>query len=325
MAALGTDFTIACPAFPENGRTVFKGHLFVGDQLLSDSGMRNHPLTPMRDANLVRVLQPQTRQRVGLLRHDSVGAGADAARTRIVQLRADGVAIAVADAVDNGDLLTLGEACADLPLLTAGSGVALGLPPAYARRGWFSPDDHAATLDALTGPAAVVSGSCSEATNGQVARWLAAGHTALQVDPLALHQGTQTADAVLAQARAALASGPVLVYATAAPESVKAVQAALGVQAAGELVEHALAHIARGLVAGGVRRLVVAGGETSGAVVLALGVAQLRIGAAICPGVPWTQAALPGSGEPLLLALKSGNFGGPDFFVQALQQAGVAL
>ncbi|WP_342128691.1 3-oxo-tetronate kinase [Hydrogenophaga sp. OTU3427] len=325
MAALGTDFTIACPAFPENGRTVFKGHLFVGDQLLSDSGMRNHPLTPMRDANLVRVLQPQTRQRVGLLRHDSVGAGADAARTRIVQLRADGVAIAVADAVDNGDLLTLGEACADLPLLTAGSGVALGLPPAYARRGWFSPDDHAATLDDLTGPAAVVSGSCSEATNGQVARWLAAGHTALQVDPLALHQGTQTADAVLAQARAALASVPVLVYATAAPESVKAVQAALGVQAAGELVEHALAHIARGLVAGGVRRLVVAGGETSGAVVLALGVAQLRIGAAICPGVPWTQAALPGSGEPLLLALKSGNFGGPDFFVQALQQAGVAL
>ena len=320
MAALGTDFTIACPAFPENGRTIFRGHLFVGDQLLSDSGMRHHPLTPMTDANLVRVLQAQTAQKVGLLRYDQL-ANAASARERIAALRAEGVRIAVADAINNTDLLTLAEACADLPLLTAGSGVALGLPPAYAQRGWFAPSEHAATLDTVSGPAAIVSGSCSEATNGQVARWKAAGRTALHIDPLALHQGTQTADGVLAQAEAALPQGPVLVYATAAPDSVKAVQAALGVQAAGELVEHALAHIARGLVAAGVRRLVVAGGETSGAVVLALQVAQLRIGAPICPGVPWTQAALPGSGEPLLLALKSGNFGGPDFFLDTTQTA----
>lgn len=324
MTALGTDFSIACPAFPENGRTVFRGHLFVGDQLLSDSGMRNHPLTPMTDANLVRVLQTQTAQKVGLLRHDHLGNPASA-HERITALRADGVRIAVADAVNNSDLLTLGEACADLALLTAGSGVALGLPPAYERRGWFTPSDSAAALDSVNGPAAVLSGSCSEATNGQVAVWRAAGRTALHIDPLALHQGAQTAAGLLALARAALAQGPVLVYATAAPENVKAVQAALGVQAAGELVEHALAHIAQGLVAAGVRRLVVAGGETSGAVVQALQVAQLRIGAPICPGVPWTQAALPGSGEPMLLALKSGNFGGPDFFAQALQQAGVAL
>ena len=325
MTALGTDFTIACPAFPENGRTVFRGHLFVGDQLLSESGMRNHPLTPMTDANLVRVLQAQTAQKVGLLRYDALIGPQHVARERIAALRAEGVRIAVADAVNNTDLLTLADACAELPLLTAGSGVALGLPPAYAQRGWFAPSDTAATLDAVTGAAAVVSGSCSEATNGQVARWLGAGRSALHIDPLALHQGTQTAAGVLAQAQAALTHGPVLVYATAAPDSVKAVQAALGVLAAGELVEHALAHIAQGLVAGGVRRLVVAGGETSGAVVQALRVAQLRIGAPICPGVPWTQAALPGSGEPILLALKSGNFGGPDFFAQALQQAGVAL
>jgi len=325
MTALGTDFTIACPAFPENGRTVFRGHLFVGDQLLSDSGMRNHPLTPMTDANLVRVLQAQTAQKVGLLRYDALNGPLHVARERIAALRAEGVRIAVADAVNNTDLLALADACAELPLLTAGSGVALGLPPAYAQRGWFTPSDNAATLDAVAGPAAVVSGSCSEATNGQVARWKAAGRTALHIDPLALHLGTQTAQGVLAQAQAALAQGPVLVYATAAPDSVKAVQAALGVQAAGELVEHALAQIAQGMVAGGVRRLVVAGGETSGAVVQALGVAQLRIGAPICPGVPWTQAALPGHGEPMLLALKSGNFGGPDFFTQALQQAGVAL
>lgn len=324
MAALGADFTIACPAFPENGRTVFRGHLFVGDQLLSDSGMRHHPLTPMTDANLVRVLQAQTAQKVGLLRHDHLGNAATAGE-RITALRADGVRIAVADAIGNADLLTLADACAELPLLTAGSGVALGLPPAYAQRGWFTPIDSAATLDRVSGPAAVLSGSCSEATNGQVAVWRAAGRKALHIDPLDLHQGNQTAQALLTQAQAALAQGPVLVYATAAPASVKAVQAALGVQAAGELVEHALAHIAQGLVAGGVRRLVVAGGETSGAVVQALQVAQLRIGAPICPGVPWTQAALPGSGEPMLLALKSGNFGGPDFFAQALQLAGVDL
>lgn len=325
MAALGTDFTIACPAFPENGRTVFRGHLFVGDALLSDSGMRHHPLTPMTDANLVRVLQAQTAHAVGLLRHDALDGGVPAVRERITQLRAEGVKIAVADAVSNAHLLTLADACADLPLLTAGSGVALGLPPAYAQRGWFTPNANAATLERLNGPSAVVSGSCSEATNAQVAQWQTAGRTALLIDPLALHEGRQTASAVLAQATAALARGPVLVYATAAPESVRAVQAALGVQAAGALVEHALAHIAHGLVACGVRRLVVAGGETSGAVVQALGVQQLRIGAPICPGVPWTQAHLPGQGGTVQLALKSGNFGGVDFFAQALRQAGVDL
>jgi len=325
MAALGTDFSIACPAFPENGRTVFRGHLFVGDVLLSDSGMRNHPLTPMMDANLVRVLQAQTPQTVGLLRHDVLDGGAPATQERIELLRAEGVKIAVADAVSNAHLLTLAEACAELPLLTAGSGVALGLPPAYARRGWFAPNANAADLDQLQGPAAVVSGSCSEATNAQVAQWMGAGRKALQIDPLALHEGRQTAATVLAQAVEALPQGPVLVYATATPESVRAVQQALGVQAAGELVEHMLAHIAKGLVQAGVRRLVVAGGETSGAVVQALGVQQLRIGAAICPGVPWTQALLPGKGESVQLALKSGNFGGVNFFAQALQQAGVAL
>ncbi len=325
MAALGTDFTIACPAFPENGRTVFRGHLFVGDVLLSDSGMRHHPLTPMTDANLVRVLQAQTLHPVGLLRHDVLDGGAPAVRERIAQLRADGVKIAVADAVNNAHLLTLADACAELPLLTAGSGVALGLPPAYAQRGWFTPRANAADLGALSGPAAVVSGSCSEATNAQVAQWVAAGRTALQIDPLALHEGRQTVASVLAQATQALEHGPVLIYATAAPESVRAVQQALGVQAAGERVEHALAHIAQGLVRAGVRRLVVAGGETSGAVVQALGVQQLRIGGAIYPGVPWTQSTLPDSGEPVQLALKSGNFGGVDFFAQALRLSGVAL
>ena len=322
MAALGADFTIACPAFPENGRTVFRGHLFVGDQLLSDSGMRNHPLTPMTDANLVRVLQSQTAQRVGLLRYDGLQQNAAAA---LAELRAAGVRIAVVDALNNNDLLTLAEVCAELPLITAGSGVALGLPPAYERRGWFKPSESAAQLATVSGPVAVVSGSCSEATNAQVARWIADGRIAIPLDPLALHTGAQTVESLLAEALPALASGPVLLYATAAPDRVKAVQAELGVEAAGALVEHNLAGVAQGLVQAGVRRLVVAGGETSGAVVQALAVQQLRIGAPICPGVPWTQAALPGSDEPMLLALKSGNFGGVDFFAEALRQAGAAL
>lgn len=322
MLALGADFTIACPAFPENGRTVFRGHLFVGDQLLSDSGMRYHPLTPMTDANLVKVLQPQTLQAVGLLRYDGLQKDAAAA---VAQLRAEGVRIAVADALNNQDLLTLAEVCAELPLITAGSGVALGLPPAYQRRGWFQPSEMAAQLATLQGPVAVVSGSCSEATNAQVTRWIADGRTAIALDPLALHTGAQTVEGLLAEALPALAKGPVLLYATAAPDRVKTVQAALGVEAAGALVELTLATLAQGLIEAGVRRLVVAGGETSGAVVQALAVQRLRIGAPICPGVPWTQAVLPGSGESLLLALKSGNFGGIDFFAEALHQAGAAL
>ncbi len=322
MDALGAAFTIACPAFPENGRTVFHGHLFVGDELLSDSGMRHHPLTPMTDANLVRVLQAQSARRVGLIRCDTITQGTDAVRARIATLQREGTCIAVADATSNDDLRTLAAACAELPLLTAGSGLALGLPAVYAARGWLVPDARAATLDNTTGRAAVLSGSCSMATNAQVQRWRNAGRPAFAIDPRALARGEPVAEQALAWAQAQREQ-PVLVYATAAPQELQAVQSELGAQRAGALVEACLAQIARGLVDAGVRRLVVAGGETSGAVVQALGVTQLRIGAAICPGVPWTQAegALfnPPLDAPLHLALKSGNFGGPDLFDEALR------
>jgi len=314
MAALGADFAIACPAFPENGRSVYRGHLFVGDLLLSDSGMRNHPLTPMTDANLVRWLQAQTTLRVGLLRHDAVAAGTDAVAARIAGLRADGVRIAVADAIDNADLRTLGAACADLPLVVAGSGLALGLPVPYAARGWVRPDAQAAALPAVGGHAAVLSGSCSTATNAQVQHWLQAGQPAFRIDALRLAEGAPLAAQALAWADSRLAQGPVLVYATAAADDVKAVQQQLGAERAGSLIEACLAEIATGLLDRGVRRLVVAGGETSGAVVQALQVQRLRVGATIDPGVPWTQA----EGRPLLLALKSGNFGSVDFFAKAL-------
>jgi len=316
LDALGSDFTIACPAFPENGRTVYRGHLFVGDQLLSDSGMGQHPLTPMTDANLVRVLQAQSRGRVGLLRHDTVAQGVDAVRAGCAQLRAAGVRLAVADAIGNADLRTLAAACAELPLVTAGSGLALGLPAVYEARGWIRPDAQAAALPAVGGAAAVLAGSCSLATRAQVEHWVAAGRPALRVDARELAQGRPVAAAALAWAGERLAAGPVLVHALTTPDELQAVQAGLGAERAGALVEQCLATIAQGLVEAGVRRLVVAGGETSGAVVQALGVRQLRIGAPIDPGVPWTQA----EGRPLLLALKSGNFGSADFFGKALAQ-----
>jgi uncharacterized protein YgbK (DUF1537 family) len=318
MDVLDSDFTIACPAFPENGRTIFRGHLFVGDQLLSDSGMRDHPLTPMTDANLVRVLQAQCKRRVGLLRHDTVSAGVPAVRAHIEALRAQGVALAIADAIDNDHLRVLAEACADLPLLTAGSGLALGLPALYAARGWLTLDEQAARLDAVGGAAAVLSGSCSTATQAQVERWQAAHRPVWMIDPRALARGEPVVQQALQWVAAQLDRGPVLLSATAAPAALREVQAELGATRAGALVEHALASLATGLVAAGVRRLVVAGGETSGAVVQALGVRTLRIGPAICPGVPWTLA----QDQPLKLALKSGNFGGPDFFAEALAHEG---
>lgn len=315
LAELGSDFTIACPAFPENGRTVFRGHLFVGDRLLSESGMQDHPLTPMTDANLVRVLQAQCQGRVGLASYEVVARGADALREHLQALREGGHRFAVVDAIDDAALRTMAEACAGMPLITAGSGVALGLPAVYAREGWLQPDAEAATLPALGGRAAVLSGSCSLATNAQVEHWLQQGRPAFRVDARVLADGADQAHEALRWA-ASQGEAPVLVYATAAPQAVRAIQAELGAQRAGELVEHCLARVAAGLVEAGVRRLVVAGGETSGAVVQALGVQQLRIGAAIDPGVPWTQA----QGRPLLLALKSGNFGTVDFFSKALDR-----
>jgi uncharacterized protein YgbK (DUF1537 family) len=313
-ASTGGDFAIACPAFPENGRTVYRGHLFVGDALLSESGMENHPLTPMRDPNLVRVLQRQSKSKVGLIASATVAAGADAVRDAIARLRADGVHLAIADALTDADLRTLGEACAELPLVTGGSGVAIGLPENFRRAGLIEPNEKAADLPAVAGAALVLAGSASKATNAQVAEWIAK-RPAYRVDPRALARGEAVVEAALAFIDTH-AEEPVLIYATAAPDEVVSVQRELGVAAAGKLVEDALAAIAREAKARGVRKFVVAGGETSGAVVQALGVDRLLIGPPIDPGVPVTVAL----GEtPLALALKSGNFGAGDFFAKALR------
>ncbi|MDP9584301.1 UNVERIFIED_ORG: uncharacterized protein YgbK (DUF1537 family) [Burkholderia contaminans] len=314
LDAAGGGFAIACPAFPENGRTIFRGHLFVGDVPLNESGMEHHPLTPMKDANLVRVLQRQTTSKVGLIRYDTIAQGAAAVRVRTDALRADGMRFAIADALSDHDLHVLGEACANLPLVTGGSGVALGLPENFRRAGLLPARDNAASLPRIDGLSAVLAGSASKATNAQVAAWRES-RPSFRIDPLAASRGEPVVDDALAFARSHLPQ-PVLIYATTSPDEVKAVQQALGVEAAGHLVESTLAAIARGLRELGVRKFVVAGGETSGAVVQALDVKSLQIGAQIDPGVPATATI---DAQPLGLALKSGNFGTVDFFDKALR------
>ncbi len=320
MDALNCTFTIATPAFPDNQRTVFKGHLFVGDVLLSDSGMKNHPLTPMNDANLVQVLQAQCQRKVGLIDYRTVALGATAVTARMAELQTQGVSIAVVDALSNDDLLRMGPALKPLRLLTAGSGVAIGLPANWG----IAPSAASAQLPPAVGLKAIVSGSCSLATQGQVAHFLQQHPTqAWQLDPLGwdTHASVESVAApVLQWAAKHLPVGPVLVYSTADAQQVQAVQSQLGQQAAGERMEQVLAHIAQGLVAMGVGQLVVAGGETSGACVQALQVSQMHIGAQIDPGVPWCHAHSPSAAASgLHLSLKSGNFGTPDFFSKAFQ------
>jgi 3-dehydrotetronate 4-kinase len=316
MAALGADFTLFCPAFPEAGRTIYRGYLFVGDVLLSESGMRDHPLTPMRDPSLVRVLQRQSRGRVGLVPQAVVGRGAESIREAFATLRQEGFAHAIVDAIADRDLEAIGEAAADFSLITGGSGIALGLPENFRRRGLLGDGCAAAALPAISGAAAVLSGSCSTATLAQVA-YMEKRAPAFAIDPTTA-AADDLARQALAWAKPLLGERPILIASTAPPDKVAEVQRRLGRERAGAIVEATMATIARGLVDAGVRRLAVAGGETAGAVVQALGITGLRIGRQIDPGVPWTMS-LPGRpGEPALaLALKSGNFGASDFFLRA--------
>jgi len=314
--APGDPPTPATPAYPRNGRTVYLGHLFVGEVLLSDSGMRNHPLTPMTDANLVRVLAAQTRGKVGLVAATDIERGIDAVRRRLAALAAAGCRHAILDATRDDHLVVAGAACLALPLATGGAGLALGLARALAPRA--QPGGGAWSLPQPRGPVAWLSGSCSETTRAQIAA-VRDTVTAIRLDPLALAGDPDLVVSIAGRAIAALGEQPILVYATVEPEAVANAQQVLGVERAATLIEDAFRRVAGALAEAGVRAFVVAGGETSGAVVEALGVRALAIGPEIDPGVPWTLAV---GGEPYRLALKSGNFGGRDFFVTATAMLG---
>jgi len=311
LDALKAKQAIYCPAFPVNGRTIFFGHLFVGDVLLSDSHMKHHPLTPMTDASLVRVLARQTPHKVGLVALKQVQSGSAILREALDRLAAEDVRHVVVDAVADTDLGIIGEAIGDDTLVTGGSGVALGLPAAYRRRGLMAHRSGADALPKIEGAAAVLAGSCSAATLGQI-KAFKGPHLALDTD--AICRGDDVSGKALDWAKGKLGSGPILLSASDTPDAVKALQAKYGIEKSSQAIEKTMATLARGLVEAGVGRLVVAGGETSGAVVSALDVTALRIGPEIDPGVPWTASV---GTRPILLALKSGNFGAPDFFTKA--------
>ena len=313
---LGSDFTIACPAFPENGRTIYMGHLFVGLVLHSDSSMRDHPLTPMHDSNLVNVLARQTPHKTGLVAHPVVKQGVQAIASAFADLQSHGVRHAIVDAIEDIDLHHLGEAAANLVLITGGSGAAIGLPENFRKLGLLPMRDNPKPLASVGGGGVVLSGSCSAATLAQVAA-MSAKYPARAIDigDLAANEEQLVAETV-AWALSQLKSKPVLIYASAPPDKVSEIQSRYGREQAGAMIESAIAAIAKSLARSGVRRFVVAGGETSGAVVSALGIKVLEIGAQISPGVPATLSY----GEPrYALALKSGNFGGSEFFAEALE------
>ncbi len=301
MRATGAKMTVATPAFPANRRTVYQGHLFVGNQLLSESPMKDHPLTPMRDSDLVAALSRQTRRRVGLVSYDAVNAGSAAIGQALDGARGKGTEIVIVDGVSDRHLIDLGSAVRDFPLVTGGSGIALGLAP--------EPETslHETLFIPSAGARLILSGSCSERTRAQIAMAIDAGMTAYRIDPASIDT-----DAAVAWATPRLSTAPILIYSSADPVAVAQAKAdAPDVDIAHEL-EQAFAKIGCALVAAGVGALIVAGGETSGAVLQALGVERLSIGPEIAPGVPWTRSL---DHKDLVIAAKSGNFGAHDFFL----------
>jgi 3-dehydrotetronate 4-kinase len=308
MTKMGERRTIACPAMPQNGRTVYQGHLFVGSQLLSDSSMKNHPLTPMRDANLVQILQRQTERHVSLVSYPVVASGGPALESALC----NGEGIAIVDAISEDDLLRLGIASRALKLITGGSGIGLGVAANF-------PTDELTKKRIFVTPApgagVVLAGSCSEATRRQLAEAKAAAYPSLRITPSSIANGTLTVGQAIAFACGVKGDEAPIIYSSAAPEEIAEAQEALGPQVAGAIVEDFLAEVALGLLGQGFTRFIVAGGETSGAVTQALGAATLTIGPEIDPGVPWT--TFRHKGRDIALALKSGNFGADDFLTKA--------
>ena len=311
----GDQIVLVTPAFPETGRTVYQGNLFVGSVPLNESPLKDHPLNPMHDSNLVRVLARQSRTKVGLVDLADIARGPDAVRARLADLAGKGFGAVIADAVFERDLETIGKVALDHRVSVGASGLGLGLARALVASGRVASNAPNALADvAVGGPAACLAGSCSQATLRQIAS-AEAVMPVLHLDPERVVAGSDGARRALAWARERLKDGPVLIASSSTPDQVAALQSRHGRDAAGHAIEQAMADIAEGLVASGVRRLVVAGGETSGAVVDRLGIPGFLVGAEIAAGVPVLRAV--GASE-MLLALKSGNFGGPEFFSDAL-------
>lgn len=311
MEKLGITQTIYCPSFPENGRRVFMGHLFVDDQLLADSPMKDHPLNPMTNSNLQVILSPQVQGKTGLIPHGTVQQGTQAIVDSLAQQQHKHHMIV--DAITTDDLHTIARACHSMPLLTGGSALAMPLPHVYREQGLITDNALQDNPHPTVGQGQLVlSGSCSAMTRKQVAQYSKTAAT-YQLNALTIHkQGIRDAVAWL---HAQNPKAPKMIYATAEPETVHQAQKVLGAKQAGKLIEEALAKLALVALQNGIRQFVVAGGETSGAVTKTLGINHLTIGKEITPGVPWTYCNA--HGNAIALTLKSGNFGKEDFFAKA--------
>jgi uncharacterized protein YgbK (DUF1537 family) len=314
----GDAIVLVTPAFPETGRTVYQGNLFVGSVPLNESPLKDHPLNPMHDSNLVRVLARQSKTKIGLVDLAVITRGPDAVRAHLADLVTKGFGAAIADAVFERDLETIGAVALDHRMSVGASGIGLGLARALVTSGRIKPNAANAVSDKpVRGPAACLAGSCSQATLQQIAQAEQA-MPVLHLDPEQVVAGKAQTQRALDWARERLSKGPILIASSSTPDQVAALQARHGRDVAGHAIEQAMADIAEGLVQSGVRRLVVAGGETSGAVVDRLGIPGFLVGPEIAAGVPVLRAVGTGDGE-MLLALKSGNFGGPEFFSDALK------
>jgi 3-dehydrotetronate 4-kinase len=313
LEELNDDFALVCPAFPANLRTVYMGHLFVGNELLSDTSMKDHPLTPMRDPSVVRMMNGQSRHRTGLVGYDVVSRGVEPIERAIEALRREGYTYGVTDALSDDHLANIGKAARSHRLITGGSAVALGLAENFRQEGMLGPPEQP-DMPQVTGAAAILAGSCSKATREQISDWKRARRPSLKLDVHRLvSDATSTLEVIEWTER--FADQPVLIYSSDNPTEVASLQKKYGREPVSAAIETAMGKIANDLVVRGRRKLILAGGETAGAVVSALAVTGLKIGPEIAPGVPWTETI----DEPrLALALKSGNFGSEDFFARAL-------
>lgn len=316
MNELKVDQTIYCPAFPENGRSIYMGNLFVGQKLLSESSMKDHPLTPMNDSNLMRLLSAQVSRRVGLADRKVVNSGVTSLKEKLISLKENDVPHVIVDAVANTDLDTIASACQDMDFVTGGSALAMPLAEFYKASGKISANDNSFMNKKLNTGSIILSGSCSEMTIIQVKNFIQRGAAAFQLDPIDLAENG--VKKVLDWLSSQDFTKNIIIYATSDPDTVKKVQTELGVDMAGKIVEQGLSECAIAARDLGIKNFIIAGGETSGAITKALNVRQLDIGIEIAPGVPWTFSGK--RNNQIALSLKSGNFGNEEFFTEALSK-----
>lgn len=316
MNELKVDQTIYCPAFPENGRSIYMGNLFVGQKLLSESSMKDHPLTPMNDSNLMRLLSAQVSRRVGLADRIVVNSGVNSLKEKLISLKENDVPHVIVDAVADTDLDTIASACQDMDFITGGSALAMPLAEFYKASGKISANDNSFMNKKLNTGSIILSGSCSEMTIIQVKNFIQRGAAAFQLDPIDLAENG--VKKVLDWLSSQDFTKNIIIYATSDPDTVKKVQAELGVDMAGKIVEQGLSECAIAARELGIKNFIIAGGETSGAITKALNLRQLDIGIEIAPGVPWTFSGK--RNNQIALSLKSGNFGSEEFFTEALSK-----